>query len=289
MASNRMQRRAIPMGKDRSNSVWKLEERTIVLPGGSGMLGREVFKALIECGAKVAALVRDPSKAGFLKDEMAKGPGKGMILKADVLDKESLVESKERILGEFGEIYALLNFAGGNVPEATTSPERSFFQLEELALRYTIDLNLMGAILSCRVFGKAMAEKGEGVIVNVGSMAGFRPLTRTVAHSAAKAALANFTQWLAVHMAMEYSPGIRVNAIAPGFFHTKQNHYLLFDESTGGLTPRGKAILAHTPMGRFGSPEDLVGAVLWLLSPLSSFVTGAVIPVDRGFSAFSGV
>lgn len=277
------------MTSEKSQSLWKLEGKVVVVPGGSGMLGREICKALVECGAKVAALVRDPLKAQFLRDEMSAGHGKGILLKADVLDKGSLLLAREKVLGELGEIYALVNFAGGNVQDATTSPYRSFFQLEESALKYAIDLNLMGTILPCQVFGSEMAEKGEGVIVNVGSMAGFRPLTRTVAYSAAKAALANFTQWLAVHMAMEYSPGIRVNAVAPGFFHTKQNHYLLFDDSTGELTPRGKTILAHTPMRRFGTPKDLVGAVLWLLSPMSSFVTGAVIPVDGGFSAYSGV
>lgn len=275
------------MSEAKVASTWAIAGRTIAITGASGMLGREVCKALLLCGANVAAIVRDLSKARFLLE--TQGEGRVVLIKADVLNKESLVEAQTQIEDEFGGLYGLLNFAGGNMPEATTGPQRSFFDIEERALRAALDLNLLGTLLPCQVLGRAMAQKGEGVIINVGSMAGFRPLTRTVAYSAAKAAIANFTQWLAVHMAMEYSPNIRVNAIAPGFFHTTQNHYLLYEEDTGELTPRGKAILAHTPMGRFGRAEDLVGAILWLLSPLSQFVTGAVIPVDGGFSAFSGV
>lgn len=275
------------MSEAKVASTWAIAGRTIAITGASGMLGREVCKALLLCGANVAAIVRDLSKARFLLE--TQGEGRVVLIKADVLNKESLVEAQTQIEDEFGGLYGLLNFAGGNMPEATTGPQRSFFDIEERALRAALDLNLLGTLLPCQVLGRAMAQKGEGVIINVGSMAGFRPLTRTVAYSAAKAAIANFTQWLAVHMAMEYSPNIRVNAIAPGFFHTIQNHYLLYEEDTGELTPRGKAILAHTPMGRFGRAEDLVGAILWLLSPLSQFVTGAVIPVDGGFSAFSGV
>jgi len=152
-----------------------------------------------------------------------------------------------------------------------------------------VDLNLMGTILPCQVFGKRMAGAGEGAILNISSMAALRALTRVVAYSAAKAGVSSFTQWLAVHVAREYSPRIRVNAIAPGFFLTRQNKYLLTDEQTGELTERGKTILSHTPMNRFGLPEDLFGAVLWLLSPASAFVTGIVVPVDGGFSAFAGV
>jgi NAD(P)-dependent dehydrogenase (short-subunit alcohol dehydrogenase family) len=186
-------------------------------------------------------------------------------------------------------VYGLINAAGGNHPGATTGPERSFFDIPEAALRHVVDLNLVGSILPSQVFGRMMADEGEGVIINISSMSAYRPLTRTIAYSASKAAVTNFTQWLAVHMAQEYSPKIRVNALAPGFFHTSQNHFLLFDQKTGALTPRGKTIIDHTPMKRFGNPEDLLGGLFWLLSPAAEFVTGAVIPIDGGFSAFSGV
>jgi len=183
----------------------------------------------------------------------------------------------------------LINAAGGNSPKATTSANLSFFDLPEDALRFVFDLNIVGTILPCQVFGQKMAERGAGVILNISSMNAFRPLTRIPAYSAAKAGVSNFTQWLAVHMAQEYSPDIRVNAIAPGFFLTAQNRFLLIDEQTGELTPRGRTIVEHTPMGRFGDPEELLGTVLWLLSPASAFVNGVVVPVDGGFSAFSGV
>jgi len=192
-------------------------------------------------------------------------------------------------LTEFGRVDALINGAGGNNPRATTGPSMDFFSIPAEAMRFVLDLNLLGTILPSQVFGRVMADQGNGNIVNISSMNAFRPLTRIPAYSAAKSAVTNFTQWLAVHMAQEYSPDIRVNAIAPGFFLTEQNRFLLTDKESGELTPRGKSIISHTPMGRFGKPEDLLGAVLWLLSPASSFVTGTVIPVDGGFGAFSGV
>jgi NAD(P)-dependent dehydrogenase (short-subunit alcohol dehydrogenase family) len=193
------------------------------------------------------------------------------------------------VLREFGAIDALINGAGGNHPKATTNPQYPFFDIPPDTLRFVFELNLLGTILPSQVFGKVMAEKKEGTILNISSMNAFRPLTRIAAYSAAKAGVSNFTQWLAVHMAQEYSPKIRVNAIAPGFFLTEQNRFLLTEKETGVLTPRGKTIISHTPLGRFGEPADLLGAVLWLLSPASAFVTGVVIPVDGGFSAFSGV
>ena len=163
------------------------------------------------------------------------------------------------------------------------------FDLPDEALRFVFDLNIVGTILPSQVFGRYMAEKGEGIILNISSMSAYTPLTRIAAYSAAKAGVSNFTQWLAVHMAQEYSPNIRVNALAPGFFLTKQNHFLLIDEASGGLTERGQQVIDHTPMARFGSPEDLLGAVYWLLSPASAFVTGIVLPIDGGFEAYSGV
>ena len=193
-------------------------------------------------------------------------------------------------IGErFGCVHGLVNAAGGNKPNATTGPDLSFFDLPEDALRFVFDLNLMGTILPCQVFGCEMAECGEGVILNFSSMSALRPLTRIAGYSVAKAGVSNFTQWLAVHMAQNYSKQIRVNALAPGFFMGEQNRFLLTDRETGELTPRGRSIIDHTPMGRFGNPEDLLGTVLWLLSPAAAFVTGITVPVDGGFSAFSGV
>ena len=268
---------------------WDFAGQTIVMPGGAGILGSEMAYALVKCGANVVILDRDLSKADALKKRFSQGPGSGKLLQADVLSKESLLKARDIIKAEFGKVHGLINAAGGNMPAATTGPERTFFDLPEETLKQVVDLNLEGSILPSQVFGRMMVDQGEGIILNISSMSAYRPLTRVVGYSAAKAAVTNFTQWLAVHMAQEYSPKIRVNAIAPGFFHTTQNHYLLYDEKTGALTQRGKTILDHTPMKRFGVPEDLLGAVLWLLSPASEFVTGSVIAIDGGFSAFSGV
>jgi NAD(P)-dependent dehydrogenase (short-subunit alcohol dehydrogenase family) len=263
--------------------------RTIAISGGAGILGGEMACMLVGCGANVAILDRDPALADRLTDRLGCGPGCAIVVYADVLKQETLVEAAAAIAAEFGPADTLINAAGGNNPRATTRPDLTFFDLPEEALRFVFDLNIVGTILPSQVFGRAMAEKGAGVILNVSSMNAFRPLTRIPAYSAAKAGVSNFTQWLAVHLAQEYSPNIRVNAIAPGFFLTQQNRFLLTDERTGELTPRGLAIIDHTPMGRFGDPEDLLGTVLWLLSPASAYVTGVVIPVDGGFSAYSGV
>jgi NAD(P)-dependent dehydrogenase (short-subunit alcohol dehydrogenase family) len=207
----------------------------------------------------------------------------------NVLEKESLEAAAREVLVKYGHLDILINGAGGNKLAATTNPSQSFFDLPANALRWVFELNLMGTILPSQVFGKLMAGQKSGVILNISSMNAFRPLTRIAAYSAAKAGVANFTQWLAAYMAQEVSPTIRVNAIAPGFFLTEQNRFLLTDQQTGELTPRGQAIINHTPMGRFGTSDDLIGTVFWLLSPASDFVTGIVVPVDGGFSAFSGV
>lgn len=262
--------------------------RSIVITGGTGVLCGEMAKALVGCGANVAILARTPEKGEALLAEIS-GPGRAIIVTGDVLKHETLQEATRTVLEEFGRIDCLINGAGGNSPQATTRPDLTFFNLPEEALRYVFDLNMLGTILPCQVFGHQMAEQGEGVILNVSSMSAVRPLTRVIGYSAAKAGINNFTQWLAVHLAHQYSPRIRVNAVAPGFFVTEQNRALLTDPATGALTQRGQSIISHTPMGRFGQPEDLLGAVLWLLSPASAFVTGIVVPVDGGFSAFGGV
>jgi NAD(P)-dependent dehydrogenase (short-subunit alcohol dehydrogenase family) len=262
--------------------------RSVVITGGTGILGRVMTQALIGCGANVAVLARNQEKATALLSEMS-GPGEAIVIEGDVLRKDSLERAVGIAGSKFGRIDCLVNGAGGNHPQATTRPDLSFFDLPEEALRFVFDLNLQGTILPSQVFGKRMAEQGEGVILNISSMSAFRPLTRVLSYSAAKAAVNSFTQWLAVHLAQEYSPRIRVNAIAPGFFLTEQNRFLLTDQETGKLTARGQSIIDHTPMRRFGEPEDLLSTVLWLLSPASSFVTGVVVPVDGGFSAFGGV
>jgi NAD(P)-dependent dehydrogenase (short-subunit alcohol dehydrogenase family) len=264
--------------------------RTIVVTGATGILGGEMACALVGCGANVAMLDRNLDPAKGLLDLMGPdGASRAAVVSGDVLDRDSLQRARDIILERFGRIDGLINGAGGNNPKATTNKEQPFFDLAPDALRWVFDLNIIGTILPSQVFGRVMADQGDGVILNVSSMNAFRPLTRIVAYSAAKAGVNNFTQWLAVHLAQEYSPKIRVNAIAPGFFLTRQNEFLLVDKATGGMTPRGQQILGHTPMGRFGTPTDLLGAVLWLLSPASAFVTGAVIPVDGGFAAYSGV
>jgi NAD(P)-dependent dehydrogenase (short-subunit alcohol dehydrogenase family) len=262
--------------------------RSVVITGGTGVLGRVITQALLGCGANVAVLARDREKATTLLAQIS-GPGKALIIEGDALQKDSLEQAAQRVVAEFGRVDCLVNGAGGNHPQATTRPDLSFFDIPEEALRFVFELNLLGTILPSQVFGKRMVEQSEGVILNVSSMSAFRPLTRVLSYSAAKAGVNSFTQWLAVHLAQEYSPRIRVNAIAPGFFLTDQNRFMLTDQETGALTARGQSIINHTPMRRFGEPEDLLGAVLWLLSPASSFVTGVVVPVDGGFSAFGGV
>jgi NAD(P)-dependent dehydrogenase (short-subunit alcohol dehydrogenase family) len=263
--------------------------RTFVVTGGAGVLGGEIVCGLAGCRANVAVLDRNVEPGQRLVDRLGEAGARIALVAGDVLDADSLQRSAAAIVERFGRVDALVNAAGGNHPEATTSAARSFFDLSAHGLRSVFDLNLIGTILPCQVFGRLMADRGEGAIVNISSMNAFRPLTRIPAYSAAKAGVSNFTQWLAVHMAQEYSPRIRVNAIAPGFFLTEQNRFLLTEADTGALTARGQAILAHTPMARFGQPSDLIGAVTWLLSPASSFVTGVIVPIDGGFSAFSGV
>lgn len=278
------------MNLEELKSLYDFSDRTVLVTGGAGVLGSEIACALVGLNANVVLLDRDQELAQKAIERFPKVvKGRGVRVFGDVLKIETLQQANETIKAEFGAVDILINGAGGNHPSATTKPDLSFFDLPLDALRHVGDLNLLGTILPCQVFGRNMAERGEGVILNVSSMNAFRPLTRIPAYSAAKAAVSNFTQWLAVHMAQNYSPKIRVNAIAPGFFLTDQNRFLLTDKDTGELTPRGQSILSHTPMNRFGTPDDLLGATMWLISPASAFVTGVVLPIDGGFSAFSGV
>jgi len=260
-----------------------------VVTGGTGVLLRPSVRALGKLGAQIALLDLTLERAQAAADELS---AQGIAVEpyeVDVTRPESIEAAAEAVLERFGRVDILLNGAGGNRPQATTSPELPFFDLPDAAVRQVFELNFMSALHACQAFGRPMAQRGQGIILNVASMTAIRPLTRVLAYSGAKAALANFTQWLAVYMAQGYGAGLRVNALAPGFFSTEQNRFLLFEDQGGGLTPRGQAILDHTPMGRFGAAEDVIGPLLWLLSPAAAFVTGVVLPVDGGFSAFSGV
>jgi NAD(P)-dependent dehydrogenase (short-subunit alcohol dehydrogenase family) len=274
----------------KSMTSYDFSGRTAVITGGTGVLGSEMARAVAACHANVVLLGRNVARAEEVLATFPKaGNGRHLALRADVLDRPALEEAAKTVLGERGPIDFLINGAGGNDPKATTTADTRFFDLPLAALQAVTNLNLLGTILPSQVFGRSMAERKEGIVLNVSSVNASRPLTRIAAYSASKAAISNFTQWLAVHLAQEYSPSIRVNAILPGFFLTEQNRFLLTDKETGALTARGKKIIEHTPAGRFGTPEDLTGALLWLLSPASKFVTGAVIPVDGGFTAYSGV
>ena len=271
------------------NNLFNVEGKIIAITGAGGVLCGAMAKALAKAGAKVAVLDIIEAAAKKVTNEIKAGKGKAIAVKCDVLDKKSLEQAREKIKSELGKIDVLINGAGGNKKEATTSPEMSFFELPSDAIRFVFDLNFIGTLLPSQVFAKEMAENGAGIILNVSSMCAFSPLTKVPAYSAAKAAVSNFTQWLAVHICQNYSKDIRVNAIAPGFFLTEQNRFLLTDEKTGELTARGKTIIDHTPMGRFGQANELIGTVMWLLSDAAKFVTGVVVPIDGGFNAFSGV
>jgi len=273
------------------SEAYDFKGRSVLITGGAGVLGAEMARALVECGANVGILDLNFERATQVASQInaESKTGKAVPYQVNVLQMDSIKSVFEAARQEFGRIDGLINGAGGNKPAATTSPESSFFDLDPDALRWVFDLNLMGTILPSQAAGRIMANQKKGVILNISSMNAIRPLTRIPAYSAAKAGVNNFTQWLAVHMAQEYSPEIRVNALAPGFLLTEQNRFLLTRESDGSLSERGNKILSLTPMKRFGNPEDLIGPMLWLLSPASAFVTGAIIPVDGGFAAFSGV
>ncbi len=266
--------------------LFDLTGKTVVVTGGAGVLGSAIVRMLAERGAQVAILDLSQQRAQALADSIE---GSVIGVQGNVLDRASIEQAAQAVEAAFGPVDILINGAGGNKADATTGPDLSFFDLPPDAVQWVFNLNFLGTFLPSQVFGRAMAERQAGVILNISSMNAFRPLTRVPAYSGAKAAVSNFTQWLAVHMAQEYASDIRVNAIAPGFFLTQQNRFLLTDAQSGDLTQRGQQILDHTPMQRFGAPDDLMGAVLWLVSAASSFVTGIVVPIDGGFSAYSGV
>ena len=277
------------MDKAYLESLFGLEGKVAAVTGGGGVLCGVMSRALGKLGVKVAVLDLFEEAAKKTATDITEQGGEAIAVKCDVLDKTSVQAACDAVLEQWGRVDILINGAGGNKKQATTSADLSFFDLPPDAVQWVFSLNFLGTLLPSQVFGKVMSEQGDGCILNVSSMSALAPLTRIPAYSAAKAAVSNFTQWLAVHIAQEYTPDVRVNAIAPGFFLTEQNRFLLTEEATGELTPRGRTIIDHTPMGRFGDPDDLIGVTLWLLSPAASFVTGIVVPIDGGFSAFSGV
>ncbi|MEL6970434.1 MAG: SDR family oxidoreductase [Bacteroidota bacterium] len=265
-----------------------MQNKVVVITGGSGTLGTAMARGLLSGGAQVFTIDRNEKKAA---ERVAEFAVEGLTLETvlgDVLDEKSVEEAAAKILAKAGRVDVLINAAGGNQPGATIMPEQSIFDLKIEQFRKVSDLNLVGTVIPSIAFARTMAKNGKGCIINISSMAAQLPLTRVVGYAAAKAAVDNFTRWLAVELAIKYGEGLRVNAIAPGFFIAKQNHSLLLNED-GSLTARGETIISQTPMRRFGRAEELISTVRWLCDEGSSFVTGIVVPVDGGFSAFSGV
>jgi NAD(P)-dependent dehydrogenase (short-subunit alcohol dehydrogenase family) len=275
-----------------------LKGKNCVITGGTGVLGNSINEFLAGAGINLAILGLEETEAQLQADGLAKKYGiKAIGIGCNVLDRNELEKANDRILAYLGSIDILINGAGGNSPKATTKVEQiipgegfswedTFYGLDEEGFKQVFDLNFQGTLLPTMVFSRGMVERGQGVVLNISSMNAFKPLTKIPAYSAAKSAINNFTEWLAVHLG---KTGVRVNAIAPGFFLTNQNRFLLTNEQTGELTPRGQRIISSTPMGKFGEPDDMGGTVLFLLSDLSEFITGIVIPVDGGYSAFGGV
>ncbi len=270
-----------------------LDGRTVAITGGGGALCGAMADALGTMGVKVAVLDISLEKAEIRAQAVIGSGGTALAFACDVLDPIQLRECCEAISSAWGPPDLLINGAGGNDPRGSTSAEfeeparataQSFFDLDPAGFRHVFDLNFMGTFLTTQIFSRGMVARGRGSIVNISSMSAFMPLTKVAAYSAAKAAVSNFTQWLAVHFS---HAGVRVNALAPGFFMTEQLRFLHIDSATGELLPRARQVIAHTPMGRYGRPDDLVGALVWLLSDASEFVTGVVVPIDGGFSSYS--
>ena len=259
-----------------------------VITGAGGIICGVMAREMAKKGAKVALLDLFVENAQKIADEINAAGGDAIAVKANVLDRASLEEARDAVVAKYGHIDFLINGAGGNTKQATVSPELDFFHLDVDAFKWVFDLNVTGAVLTTMVFGELLAKQGSGNVINIASMATYHPLTNTVAYCGAKAAVANFTEWMATHFNQNYSKNIRVNAIAPGFLLTTQNRFLMQKED-GTPTDRGQRVLNKTPMGRYGDPEEMAGPVIWLCSEAASFVNGAVIPVDGGFSAFWGI
>lgn len=268
-----------------------LDGQVAVVTGGSGVLGGAMARGLAQAGARVVILARKEDQAVQSVASLTEAGGEAIYVLADVLNKPQLEAAKDSILGRWGRVDILVNAAGGNLPAATIGEDASFFDMPQEAFDQVVSLNLTGSLLPSQVFGRAMVERSDGAkgcIINISSMAAIRAISRVVGYSVAKAAIDNLTRWLAVELARKYGAGLRVNAIAPGFFIGEQNRRLLTNPDNS-LTARGQKIIDHTPAGRFGEPEELVSTLLFLCGPGSTFVNGVVVPVDGGFNIFSGV
>jgi len=279
-----------------ANKQFSLEGKVAVITGGTGVLGGAMARGLAAAGARVAILGRREAVARAVADEIVAAGNEAIPLPADVLDEDSLQAARKTLIDEWGSVDVLINSAGGNRPDATVFGDLTFFNVPRSALEGVVGLNFTGTVLPIQIFGEPMAAQGKGSVINISSMAAQKVLTRVMGYSAAKAAVDNLTRWLAVDLAEKHGPGLRVNAIAPGFFVGDQNRALLIKEDAPAgsqdppvLTERGQQIVDHTPMGRFGEPDELTGAAIWLASDASRFVTGIVVPVDGGFSASSGI
>ncbi len=269
-------------------SLFSLENKNVVLTGGAGILASAMAKAFLQAGANVIILDINEERLKEKVHELKIFRPTVEGFYCDVLNEESIRNAEKNILKHFNTIDVLVNAAGGNVPSATVPPDKTIFDISIENIAKAHDLNFWGTVKPTLIFGYQIAKQGKGSIINISSMASFRSISRVMGYSAAKAAIDNFTRWMAVEVSRKFGSGIRVNAIAPGFLITEQNRSLLTNPD-GSLTERGKAVIAMTPFGRFGEPEELIGTVLWLSSDASKFVTGVVVPVDGGFSIYSGV
>jgi NAD(P)-dependent dehydrogenase (short-subunit alcohol dehydrogenase family) len=269
-------------------SQYSLVGQVAIVTGGTGVLGSAMAAALAIAGAQVGILGRRSQRAEEVASSIRAKGGEAMALTADVLDRESLVPARDKVISRWGHVHVLVNAAGGNVPQATVPDASDVFAMDPGAFQQVVELNLTGTLLPSLVFGEAIARAGGGSIVNISSMASTRALTRVGGYGAAKSAVENLTRWLAVELGRRHGGSIRVNAIAPGFFVGDQNRALLL-QADGTPTERGRKIIAHTPAGRFGEADEIAGALVWLCSPSASFVNGIVVPIDGGFSAFGGV
>ena len=261
--------------------------KVAVITSAAGILCSEMAREMAALGCKVAVLDLKGEAAEAVAQDIRQAGYEAAAWAVDVLDKGSIQAACDGVLAKWGRVDILVNGAGGNHPKASTGDEMSFFDLPTDALQWVFNLNFVGTVMATQVFGKVMQDQKSGNVINICSMSGIRPLTKVVGYSAAKAALANFTQWMATYFNDNVSTDIRVNAIAPGFLLTEQNRFLMTDRETGEPTPRGRHVLQQTPMKRYGQPEELVGAIVFLASPAASFVNGVILPIDGGFAAYA--